>query len=208
MPVGATCSVAVAVVARVHPRRWSTGMVLAMRRLARRNNSSNSNSNHHNHHNHHHKHSNGNNLDNNVEVQTMVPKTVSPNADNARWRGIERGRMTFIMLVGRANACAVSFVITARSFLPFIHFPLVVRHSISRSADRIVYHHVSTASFPTPTSPSFDPCLFSWLWWCYSCVVFIFISRSAFLSHYVVSLSHSTHHKHVGLVCRIPVLLS
>jgi hypothetical protein len=163
-------------------------MVLAMRRLARRNNSSNSNSNRHNHHHNHHKHNNGNNLDNNVEVQAMVPKTVSPNADNARWRGIERGRMTFIMLVGRANACVVPFcyqmTITARSFLPFIHFSLVVRHSISRSADRIVYHHVSTASFSTPTSPSFDSCLFSWLWCCCSCVAFIFISRSVFLSHY------------------------
>jgi hypothetical protein len=106
MPVAATSPLAVVAVAvavsRVRPRRWSMGMVLATRRLARR-----SNSNHHDR-NHDHKHSNGNNLDNNVEVQVMVPKTVSPNADNARWRGIERGRMIFIMLVGRANACLLS----------------------------------------------------------------------------------------------------
>jgi hypothetical protein len=81
-------------------------MVSVMCRLVHRNSSS-SNANNHNHH----KYSNRNDLDSHVEVQAMVPvpKTVSLNADNARWRGIERGQMTSIMLVGRANSlcCAV-----------------------------------------------------------------------------------------------------
>jgi hypothetical protein len=181
MPVGATCSVAVA---SVRPRRWPMGMVVAMRRLARRNNSSNSN--HHNHH--HHKHSNGNNLDNNVEVQGMVPKTVSPNADSARWRGIERGRMTFIMLVGRANACLVSFCYPNdhhcalfSSFYSFLSLS-VIASLVLRIALYITMSRLHR--FPPPPLPLFDSCLFSWLWWCYSCVAFIFISRSAFLSHY------------------------
>jgi hypothetical protein len=70
-------------------------MALLMRRLARRNDSNN-------HPNHPHL-SNGNNIDNHVKVLAMVLRTVSPNADNAHWRGIERGRMTFIMPVGSAN---------------------------------------------------------------------------------------------------------
>jgi len=157
IPVGATCSVAVA--ARVHPRRWSMVMVLVMRWLVRRNSSSSSNSIYHNHHNH----SNRNDLDNHVEVQAMVlvPKTVSPNADNARWRGIERGRMTFITLVGRAkrlcyllsndHRCALFF------FFSSISLSLSVIASLSLSADRIVYHHVPTTSIPTPTPPSLTP---------------------------------------------------
>jgi hypothetical protein len=66
-------------------------------------------------------------------------------------------------------------------FLSFIS--LVVRHRISLSVDPIVYHHVSTIVSEAHTHISlFDPCLFSWPWWCYFVSIaflFLFLERNS-----------------------------
>jgi hypothetical protein len=148
-----------------------------MRRLDRRNNSNNHSRRRRRRHHCRHR-SNGNNsnnnIDNHVKVLAIVPRTVSPNADNAHWRGTEHGRMTSIMLVGRANqwSCVplsvnrplshafsifffsiISLSSSPHSIISFFFF--CGSHCISTYLDHIVSH---------PPLPSH--CLFSGLRWC------------------------------------------
>lgn len=67
-------------------------MAMGMSQLSHRNNSSNSNSNI------------SNNIDNSrVKALVVGPRRVSLNVGNARWRGIERGRTTFIIRAGSSG---------------------------------------------------------------------------------------------------------
>src|SRR5258708_5199671 len=119
-----------------------------MRRLARRSSSSSNNNN------------NNNNIAiNKVKVLAMGPRIVSPSVGNARWRGIERGPMTFIIGVGNCMDktkfpplllsvldCSISSA--AFHFPPFfLHVfthPLSRSHSHSPSSIR----HLSHTLFP------------------------------------------------------------
>jgi hypothetical protein len=153
MPVGATCSVAVA---RAHPRRrWLTGMRMALiiPRLDHRDNSNN-----HSHNPNCSGNGNNTNIGRHVKVLTMAPRTVSPNADNAHWRGIEHGRMISITLVGSVNGMPTRLVVCQSSIAACFFFfsssqpshshPPVIAlsfffcgsHCVSTCLDRIVSH--------------------------------------------------------------------
>ena len=99
---------------------------------------------------------------NGVKVLAMGPRTVSPSVDNARWRGTERGRTTFIIRVGncmgKANAlrsthsCSSStlrslsiVVFCCMPFFPFFSLPfsnifLIIALSLSLSPLSSITH--------------------------------------------------------------------
>src|SRR6266850_1258016 len=122
------------------------------------------------------------------------------------------------------NRSLLHFSPSSQSFLS--HSP-VIASSLFFSADHIVYQHaldriVSHPPLPT-CSPIFGYCLFSWLLVLLCRVVsrsfhFLPVDRLFVLPSLPLSLSsssslpsfslfRSTHHKHVGLVCHIPVPL-
>jgi hypothetical protein len=68
-----------------------------MRRLSRRNNNNNIISRS--------RSSDNSNSFDRVKVLAMGLRRVSPSVGNARWRGIERGRTTFIIRVGNSRVC-------------------------------------------------------------------------------------------------------
>ena len=101
MRVGETDSVVAVVVGRVWLPQWLMGM--GMRRLAHLNSN------------------NSNNIDiNEVKVLEMGPRTVSPSVGNARWRGIEHGRTTFIIRVGNRRGKTKRPTLHAFPFLVYL----------------------------------------------------------------------------------------
>jgi len=113
-----------------------------------------------------HHNSNDHNIDKNVRALARAPRRVSLNADNARWREIEHGRMTFIMRVGRSTPSFSSFIlrcplsIAAIIFFPPSHTFSITRisfcglHCISTCLDRIVPFPCLVTHLPHSQPPS------------------------------------------------------
>jgi len=122
------------------------GTAITVHRLVRRNNY---------HHNSSNNNNNNNNVDNNTQALLRIPRTASPNVDDVRWRGIERGQTTFTMRAGR-QINALTFVVDCRLLL---HWPFFFFFAFFRQPSRTLCHTHSPHSLSSCGLHCISTCL-------------------------------------------------